>query len=193
MPWFKVDDGFWGHPKRLACPLSAIGLWVAAGSWSAQQLTDGHVPRHVLAVLGGKPKDAAALVTAGLWTATPDGWRFHDWHDMQPTRTATLTRRAEDAERKRQARAEKAARRAAVQQTSERTLNGRPQDVRPESALPDPTRPDPTRSSSGYVEREVEVPDADEPDDAETARIRATLEQSIADWGHELPAEWHAR
>ena len=65
MPWFKVDDSFWGHPKRVACPPAALGLWVTAGSWCGQQLTDGHVPKHMLSVLGGKPKDAAALVSAG--------------------------------------------------------------------------------------------------------------------------------
>src|SRR4051812_39798971 len=67
MTWFKVDDGLWGHPKWLATPAPARGLWVTAGSWSAANLTDGRIPRHVLPSLGGRPRDAATLVTVGLW------------------------------------------------------------------------------------------------------------------------------
>jgi len=99
MPWFKVDDGMWSHPKVLACPLAALGLWVRAGSWCAQQLTDGAVPRTALAMLGGRPRDAAALVDAGLWIVDGDGWRFHDWQTYQPTRAAVEADRAAVAAR----------------------------------------------------------------------------------------------
>ncbi len=100
MAWFAVDDGFWGHPKRLACPAAAIGLWAVAGSWAAQQLTDGFIPRHVLPVLGGKPKDAAALVAAGLWETEDGGWRFHEWDERNPTAAEVLADRAEKHEAK---------------------------------------------------------------------------------------------
>lgn len=99
MPWFKVDDGFWSHPKVIACPLPAIGLWVRAGSWSAQQLTDGVIPRVALQMLGARPKDAAALVTAGLWVVEGQGWRFHDWETYQPTRATVEAERAATAAR----------------------------------------------------------------------------------------------
>lgn len=94
MPWFRVDDRFWSHPKVLACPLPALGLWIRAGSWCAEQLTDGLVPRPALVMLGGRPRDAAALVEAGLWLVEGDGWRFHDWETYQPTRAAVEAERA---------------------------------------------------------------------------------------------------
>lgn len=112
MPWFKVDDGFWAHPKCVATPPIALALWVRAGSWSAQQLTDGNVPTVVLAMLGGTSKLAAALVNAGLWETTSEGWRFHDWHTYQPTRAQVAADReasaARVAEYRRRRRAERA-------------------------------------------------------------------------------------
>ena len=34
MAWFKVDDGWWSHPKILQLSDSAQALWMRAGSWS---------------------------------------------------------------------------------------------------------------------------------------------------------------
>ena len=34
MPWFKVDDQFYGHKKRVKAGMEAVGLWVTCGSWS---------------------------------------------------------------------------------------------------------------------------------------------------------------
>jgi hypothetical protein len=94
MPWFKVDDQLAMHPKAARAGLAAMGLWVKAGSWSAARLTDGHVPTEVLGMLGGSRKHAQLLVDAGLWHAEPDGYRFHDWPDFQPS--------ADDTERHRE-------------------------------------------------------------------------------------------
>jgi hypothetical protein len=99
MTWFKVDDSFWSHPKCLATTPTALALWVRAGSWCAQQLTDGFVPATVLPMLQAKPKDAASLVKAGLWVTDEGGWRFHDWHAYQPTREQVNDRRKKTAER----------------------------------------------------------------------------------------------
>ena len=104
MAWFKIDDSFWGHPKRLAAPASAIGLWVTAGSWCAQQLTDGAVPRHVLGTLGGRARDASDLVRVGLWEVADGGWLFHDWAEYQPSRAQVHEARAAAADRQRRGR-----------------------------------------------------------------------------------------
>lgn len=85
MPWFKVDDRLAMHPKVMRAGLAAMGLWVRAGSWSAQNLTDGHIPADLLASFGAKRQHAEALVKAGLWDVDPEGWRFHDWLDHQPS------------------------------------------------------------------------------------------------------------
>ncbi len=94
MTWFKVDDRLWGHPKWLATPARSRALWASAGSWCAGQGTDGKVPRHVLPILGGNARDAAALVTAGLWRETRDGWRFHGWDEFQPDAASEKARRS---------------------------------------------------------------------------------------------------
>lgn len=87
MAWFKVDDAFALSPKVIAAGNAATGLWVRAGSWCMQQLTDGHVPKDMIPALGGKPRDAQKLVETGLWHPEPGGYRFHDWAEYQPTRT----------------------------------------------------------------------------------------------------------
>ena len=51
MAWFKVDDKLHSHPKRYRASLRAMGLWVLAGSWCSDQLTDGVIPRDLLAAL----------------------------------------------------------------------------------------------------------------------------------------------
>lgn len=139
MTWFKVDDGLWGHPKWLATPVSARGLWVTAGSWSACNLTDGVIPRHVLPALGGKPKDAAALVQAGLWIERDSGgWLFHEWNQpgRQPTKEAVMAEREAAAERQRRAREK-----AAEKKSQEESRGESRRDTTVSHGPPDPTRP----------------------------------------------------
>jgi len=107
MTWFRIDDGFWCHPKVLRCSHRAIALWVRAGSWCAQQLTDGYVPASALPMLNATRRDAGELVTAGLWTVEGDGWRFHQWGERQPTRHDVETQRLATAERVRRFRERK--------------------------------------------------------------------------------------
>ena len=111
MSWFKVDDKLHSHPKRHRAGLRAMGLWVVAGSWAGDQLTDGFIPADMLTALGGKPADAKALVDAGLWERVESGWCFHDWEGRNPTREDVEAERA--AWRKRQQEARERARAAA--------------------------------------------------------------------------------
>jgi hypothetical protein len=144
--WFRIDDGFYDHPKLLELEdgklfAPAVALWTLAGCWCSRQLTDGHVPTRQVRKLGFAPKHAAALVSAGLWVESDGGWQFHDWTAHQPTREDVESKREADRIRKAEARARGAESRR------------RPQSVRPDnppdsatpSVLPDPTRPDPTR------------------------------------------------
>jgi len=103
MPWFKVDDGFAFHPKALRAGNAACGLWVRAGSWCMQQLTDGFIPDHVLPTLG-TVREAQKLVEAGLWVRGVNGYMFHEWEIRQPTREQVEKERAANAERQRKAR-----------------------------------------------------------------------------------------
>ena len=100
MVWFRIDDSFWSHPKVLGLSTDAVALWVRAGSYSAQQLTDGLIAPHALRMLGDR--DAAVeLTNAGLWETVPAaaGWQFHDWADYQPTRAQILAEREGSARR----------------------------------------------------------------------------------------------
>lgn len=101
MPWFKVDDTFHSHPKVLACSPAAIGLWVIAGSWSAANLTEGHIPGHVLPrlVTSAAKRRANELVSAGLWMKSEDGYAFKDWSEYQPSKESVEAQRQANAER----------------------------------------------------------------------------------------------
>lgn len=103
MPWFKVDDTLAFHHKSIAAGNAAMGLWVRAGSWSMQMLTDGWIPIQVVTQLGTRA-EARRLVSAGLWDEKDDGFQFHEWAQRQPTRVQVLADREAAAERKRKSR-----------------------------------------------------------------------------------------
>ncbi|WP_433731054.1 hypothetical protein ACQP2Y_21700 [Actinoplanes sp. CA-051413] len=97
MVWFRVDDGWHKHRKRIRSGLdlegmAAQGLWAAAGSWAGDELTDGFVPDDVVDYLapGVGQNLAKRLESARLWVRTEhdgeQGWQFHQWVDQQPTR-----------------------------------------------------------------------------------------------------------
>lgn len=103
MPWFRVDDTFSHHAKVMAAGNAAIGLWVRAGAWSMQQLSDGFVPNHVARQLGTNT-EARRLVDVGLWFEKDDGYEFHEWDQRQPSRIQVEADRAASRERQRKAR-----------------------------------------------------------------------------------------
>jgi len=152
VPWFRVDDGFHSHPKVLATPPAALGLWVVAGSWSSSHLTDGVVPDDVLPrLLPDAVKLAEELVTAGLWKRRKGGYRFHDWTKKNPSKTAVENERKAAAERQRRRRQAMSSRRdkgvthgvstPAPARTSYRSTSGRARD--PADAARSPAKPRP--------------------------------------------------
>lgn len=159
MPWFKVDDQLTRSKKVLSIPrryrMQAMGLWVMAGSWSAGELTDGFIPEHMLAELGGTKAIAAKLVDARLWKNVSRGFLIESWSDYQPVANDVKANRQRDAERKRRAR-EKWSQNTSKRRDQHEEENVRadatrtPSGVPPESmGSPDgirSTRPDPTRT-----------------------------------------------
>lgn len=146
--WFKVDDGFHASRKVLSIPkrhrFAAIGLWSVAGSWSADQLTDGHVPNYMIAEWGAPPAAPSALVDAGLWELTHDGYLFYNWHEYQPSKQDVDAERAASRERMRDLRARRKGKKP-LEQAEAGDAFGRTVPNRSESVRnPDPTRPDPT-------------------------------------------------
>jgi hypothetical protein len=143
MPWFKIDDGFWSHPKTLQLSDGAQALWMRAGSWSMHQLTDGYIPNYSLPILSAKKRFVDELLAVSLWIPAKDGNQFHDWDVYQPTRERVEADRRAAADRK-------ALSREKSQHPSRVTGN----EV-PEGVTPTPTRPDPTRPINTSTDVEV--------------------------------------
>lgn len=112
MPWGRLDDSLYDHPKLDLIPvddrLAAVGLWARALSWCNRFLTDGLVPRDRVAKLDGSTLLADRLVVAGLFDDVPSGYRIHDFLEFNDSRQMVLERRAKEAARKAAYRAAKA-------------------------------------------------------------------------------------
>lgn len=135
MTWFKVDDTFYGHPKALKAGNAAVGLWVRAGAYAAQHLTEGVIPG-VVAQLYGTAPQARKLVAAGLWHAhghvcpaakckqpAPGDYYMHDFLIYNPTRAKVEDERARSAERQQRARERAAEQRNQERNPSDSTTN----------------------------------------------------------------------
>jgi len=111
VPWVRLDEEFARHPKVLAAGPLGMAMQVAALCYCNSYLTDGFVPRSVVAGLldleglgmrlwsgeligGGEDADwkliVSDLLDAGLWEEVPGGYRIHDFHDYQPTKREVL-------------------------------------------------------------------------------------------------------
>lgn len=182
MTWFRVDDGLADHPKVLGVSLAAMGLWVKAGAWCGKQLTDGKLPRAAVQLLGGTRKLAAELVSAGLWHETQDGYEFHDWLRLNPSRTDVEAERESARERMRALRGNKPRR---SQNVRPNTLpnNG---ECSPEQ-LPHvrDSRPVPSRPVHAEGEEEPPPPAAETDLEPET---RAELDRCTT---RSVAADWH--
>lgn len=152
MAWFKVDDGLHASRKLLSIPkrhrFAAVGLWTVAGSWCADQLTDGSVPDYMLEVWGAPPSAPQSLVDAGLWSRESGGYLFHNWHEYQPSKQDVDAERAASRERMRELRARRKQGKPLDSgdngQVFGRTVTNGSENVR----NPDPTRPDPTHKEA---------------------------------------------
>jgi hypothetical protein len=100
MVWAKLDDHFHAHPKiadlEPAIMLEAVGLHALAISWSADNLTDGRIPRGLPCKLAGRNVDdlVDALGEVGLWERKRRGLEIHDFLDYNPSRAQIEAGRA---------------------------------------------------------------------------------------------------
>ena len=108
MPWVKLSDDWYDDPKIVIAGDDGTLLWVKALSWSARNLTDGHIPAELLPRLISSPEApsiASRLVDLGLFVEDiSGGFRIANFLDYQPSRESVLSAREKDAERKRNAR-----------------------------------------------------------------------------------------
>ena len=188
IPWFKVDDNLAFHAKSVAAGNPAMGLWVRAGSWCAQQLTDGFIPDHMLAALGTK-QQAERLVSQKLWDRAEGGYRFHAWGERQPSKGDVEAERAAARDRMKEYRAKRkgAVQEASTQVSASRSPEHAPNEQRTSPEVqepfgnPDPTRPDPTLLEKG-ANRATQLPEDFRPTDAHQALA--------SELGVNLRSEW---
>lgn len=150
MTWFKVDDTLPFHAKVVAAGNPAMGLWVRAGAWSAQQLSDGFVPEHIAAALGTGAQ-ARRLVASGLWITVNGGFSFHGWaeENRQPTREQVEDSRRRAREKKARQRRNTAGQWVLSPGDDDGSPQGSPQGSPTVPSRPVPTRP--TTSPDGEV------------------------------------------
>lgn len=98
MTWVKIDDKLTTHPKWLPLTLEAKSLWFHAAVWCGAHNNDGHLPEHVLGLIGYTASvpahltdDAVGrLVKARLWTKVPKarggGYEIVNWLEYQPSK-----------------------------------------------------------------------------------------------------------
>lgn len=133
MPWFKIDDTAHAHPKLLKAGNAALGLWVRAGAYAAQHLTEGVIPA-VVTQLYGTASQTRKLVAAGLWhehghhcarcPQPPAGdYVMHDYLTYNPTRAKVEDQRAQASARQQRAREKTAEQRNQERNPSDSSAN----------------------------------------------------------------------
>ncbi len=164
MPWFNVDDSAYAHPKFMRLSLAATGLWMRAGAWCAQNMTDGWMPEWVLPLAGMAVDELDALVSqledADLWVRGVGGWQFKDWTDWNKTREWHEKQREANRERQRRW-AEKGNEKRWSEPPDDIPYDGAPNAVT--NALGDAllTSPNPTQVSSSVLENVSHDTDTD--------------------------------
>lgn len=158
MTWFKVDDKLHSNNKTrkvLADDPAALALWVVAGSWSSDLLTDGFVPDHQLPWLipVGADELARKLVTARFWRRVRGGYQFHEWTSDSDGTKRNPTREEVEDERRKKAEAGRKGGLASGKTRSRRQARASASasptaTARASPVVEPPTRPDPTVESS---------------------------------------------
>lgn len=102
MTWVRLETGFFAHPKALAAGKDGRLLYIAGLCYSAQQLSDGLIPKAALPLIaiqaGTKPTAARALLGVGLWEERGEDYLIHDYLAYQQSRENSEKRSAERSE-----------------------------------------------------------------------------------------------
>lgn len=117
--WVKVDDSFAEHPKVIEAGrhLGASGrgrvvaIWLVAMCHCNRNLTDGFIDEATVrtwTLYDKRPLDVALVMAdAGLMKRIDGGFRFHDYHDYQPSAEEVKAKKRKDRDRKREERRRK--------------------------------------------------------------------------------------
>lgn len=110
MPWVKLDENFFDHPKVSAAGLHASWAFLSSVAYANRHLTNGFVPDTELESVTrycGKLTEkqrgeiAAKLVSVGLWERVTcngrKGFQIHDYLEYQPSRRKVHKQKRESA------------------------------------------------------------------------------------------------
>lgn len=87
MPWVKMDDRFWSHPKVTRAGNESAGIFARCLSYCGSHLTDGRVPMDVALFIAGSREKVEAVVDADLLEQLPSGDLYvRDYADYNPLR-----------------------------------------------------------------------------------------------------------
>lgn len=113
MPWYRLENDYYEHPKIVnAGPLAEL-LFVRSIAYAHKHQTDGFVPRSIAYRLAGdiagryneQPGNlVAGLVQSSLWIPREgegvlDGWDIHDYLEYQESKQEIEDRRAKTRDR----------------------------------------------------------------------------------------------
>lgn len=103
MPWVRIDDGIWSHPKMNSISNDAFSLYICGLSYAGQYLTDGILSdadvERIAAYRHAGPSSIAELVSRHLWEREGLGYRIHDFLTYNRSRAQVEQDRAATAAR----------------------------------------------------------------------------------------------
>lgn len=100
MAWFNADDKMHSHPKPRRAGLEAMGLWVLAGTYCTDYLTDGLVPAWYVDSWPRGKQLAQKLIKAEFWAPAGDDYMFLSWDEYQRTKEQVEADKTRARERK---------------------------------------------------------------------------------------------
>lgn len=103
MPWVKLDDGLWSHPKINGVSNDALALYICGLSYAGQYVTDGMLSYAIVERLAAfrrtGPSVTEELVDARLWERVERGFQIHDYLGYNKSRDEIERDRANSAQR----------------------------------------------------------------------------------------------
>jgi hypothetical protein len=98
--WFRIEGKMPQHVKYAPLTDTAFRLAITAGCWCSENMTDGLIPKAMVAVLTAAPRgkkltdSVGSLVRAGIWEERGEHWYLHDFLDWNMSREQWLKRLA---------------------------------------------------------------------------------------------------
>lgn len=102
--WIKLDDRMPENAKVVEAGHEAAWLYVCGLAYASRNLTDGRIPKGIVARLSDLPDAATAakrLCEVGLWKAESGAYVIHDYNDYQRSKDEIEAVRAAGRERQR--------------------------------------------------------------------------------------------